>query len=102
MVMKTLVTIITPEIEPHCAEFQANHLEYATANGYTYRVGRSLYWPDLAASFSKAAYIAGALENQENEVVIWADADVAFMDMTVDLADLLAPDYWLAGYDQQN
>mgnify|MGYP001605458823 CR=1 FL=1 len=56
--MKTLVTIIDPAIAAYCVEFRANQLEYAVRHGYWHHVGESLYWPDLAASFSKAAYIA--------------------------------------------
>ncbi len=100
--MKTLVTIIDPAISSYCKEFRDNQLEYAVRHGYLHHVGMSLYWPDLAASFSKAAYIAGALENQANEVVIWADADVAFTNMTVDIGDLVSAKHWLAGYQQKN
>lgn len=100
--MKTLLTIIDPVIAPHCVEFRANHYEYAVRNGYEYVVGDTLHWPDLPASFSKIGYICEALRNPKNEVVIWADADVAFTRMNVDIGDLLKPDYWLAGYDQQN
>jgi hypothetical protein len=55
----------------------------------------------LPASFSKVWTVLEALRDG-CETVIWADADIGFMDMTVDLADLLSPDYWLAGYRQRN
>lgn len=99
--MKQLVTIITPEIEQHCVEFRANHEEYAKANGYFYGCSSTLHWPDLPASFSKVWSILNALRNG-CETVIWADIDVAFMDMTVDLAGLLKPNHWLAAYNQKN
>lgn len=100
--MKQLITIITPGIAEHCVEFKANHAEYAARHGYAYNCYSDLYWPDLAASFSKIGYIRDALGVADNDVVLWADADIAFTNMTVDLADLLKPDYWLAGYAQQN
>lgn len=100
--MRQFVTIITPDIADECAEIKANHKEYAAAHDYTFQCYEDLHWPDLPASFSKIWCLQQALHDERNDVVLWVDADVAFIDMTFDLAELLKPDYWLAAYDQQN
>lgn len=100
--MKQLCTIITPDIADHCRELDANHAEYAAANNYFYKSSSSLHWPDLPASFSKVWTCLEALRNG-CETVIWADIDVAFMNMRYDLEQLVvAPEYWIAGYNQKN
>lgn len=98
-----VLTIATKEILPLCSEYLDNQRQYASVNQFDHRLIEEKFWPHLHPSFSKVAYIKAALE--EYEFVIWADADVAFMDQHKKLTDLLRPDdsgYFLAAYHQKN
>jgi len=102
-----LITIATPNIRQWCNGLIQNHKEYALARGYEYVEVSELYWKDLHPSYSKVHEIQKALL-EGCEKVIWADADVIFMDYRVDLADLLQgtvdmiEDYFMAAYQQTN
>jgi hypothetical protein len=100
-VKKKLITIVTDNIRPYCQELLATQRLYAEHNGYLHYVVDKLRWPDLHPSFSKVWEINQALE-EGYESFIWADADVAFMNKHVELAELLRPDYFLAAYKQLN
>jgi hypothetical protein len=78
-----------------------NQAEYAAAHGYEHRIVVQPHWTHLHPSFSKVHEIGVALAEGFDRV-IWFDADVAVMDMTVDLAKLLEPDYFMAAYRQNN
>src|ERR1035437_3179112 len=99
--MRLLTSIVTPEIAEDCKLFRKNHEEYAEACGYRYSCNNQLVWDKLPASFSKIGLILRALE-AGCDPILFVDADIAFMDYTFDLADLLINDYWLAGYRQRN
>lgn len=96
-----LITIATPEIADHAALFIENHRGYAAKTGYEFRFVTDAHWKHVHPSYSKVYEIDRALKDGA-EVVIWADADVAFMDWSIDLASLLKPDYFMAAYQQQN
>jgi hypothetical protein len=100
--MSEILTLITPEIAPHCKEIGETHAEYAQRHGYIYTCKTEKHWPEHAASFSKVWFIHEALQKPENQSVMWVDADVAFTNMRVDIGKLLEPDYWMAGYSQKN
>lgn len=96
-----LCTIATPEIIYDCWPMLENQRRYAEARGYEHRVTRDLFWPRLPASWSKVHEIHQALLD-DCDIVIWADADVVFMDHAVQLGDLVGGGTFLAGYQQQN
>jgi len=98
---KALLTVATPEIASLCQPFLENHRLYAEARGYDYLQTSEKFWPDLHPSFTKVHVIREAMLAGYKEIV-WADADVAFMDFRVDLADLLKKDIFMAGYHQAN
>lgn len=98
--MKKLVTIATHDILPFCSRFLKNQEAYAEANGYSYEAVNSKHWMNLHPSFSKVYEIGRALD--DFEFVLWADADVAFMDHNVDLSNLLTNGYFMAAYHQKN
>jgi len=106
--MKRLITIATPEIRQWCNGFVQNHKEYALACGYEYVEVSEIYWKDLHPSYSKVHEISKALK-EGCEYVLWADADVIFMDYRVDLVHLIDGSHWsdlgdlfLAAYQQTN
>lgn len=99
--MKQLLCLATAELKGHAAPFLANHAHYAKANGYEYHLATEKFWPGLHPSFSKVYEIDRALR-EGAEIVLWADADVAFMDHNFDLASLLVDDYFMAAYHQTN
>lgn len=104
---KLLVTIATENILPYAKEIIENQRWYAGKQKYDYLCHETIYWPNLHPSFSKVWEIWNALETGY-ERIIWADADVAFMDSSFDLATLLDdtskyPDgYFMAAYQQTN
>lgn len=98
---KAIITLATSNILSQCADFLNNQRAYARANGYEHILFTDVYWPLLHPSFSKVHYIRKAL--QDYEIVIWNDADVAYMNFNVDLAQLLnKPGIFLAAYQQTN
>jgi len=99
--MKKLITIATSDIRQWCNGFIQNHKEYAAANGYEYVEVSEIHWKDLHPSYSKVHEIQKALI-EGYEYVLWADADVIFMDYRVDLAGLLQGNYFMAAYQQTN
>lgn len=96
-----LITIATSQIVYECIELLANQGAYARARGYEHRVVRETHWPDLHPSFGRVWEIHQALE-EGCETVVWSDADVAFMDHTWQIADLVGGPYFLAAYRQTN
>jgi hypothetical protein len=98
---KRFITIATPEILSLCKDFTDNQKQYAAANGYEFDLVQTTFWKHLHPSFSKVHEIDRAFK-EGFEVVLWADADVAFMDQNKDLAELLTGDYFMAAYQQQN
>lgn len=102
---KLLFTICTPEIEEAASPFLQNHYAYAARNNYEYRVYVSRFpgefFESNHPSFSKVPFALEALRNGY-DAVLYADADVAFVDQGVDLVNLLTDDYWFAAYHQQN
>ena len=99
--MKIILTIVTPSIASHCIELMANQAAYAKARGYEHRIVSEIHWTNLHPSFSKVWEIHQALE-QGYEKIIWADADIGFMEQSIDLGDLLTLGYFMAEYQQQN
>lgn len=98
---KLLLSIATPNIRTIAEPFLQTHKEYAERNGYIYQCAEETVWKDFHPSYSKVALIDKALKDGA-DVVIWADADVAFMRMNYDLATLLTNDYFMAAYRQLN
>ena len=99
---KIIITIATADILPQCKEIMDNHRAYAAANGYEHRLVTNIYWAHYPATVSKVWEIHHALVEEGYDIVLWADADVAFMNFKVDLADLLTPEYFIAAYQQTN
>lgn len=101
---KKLLTIATAGIAEYAKDFLKNQRRYAKANGFEYEVVRERHWKDLHPSFSKVYEINRCLE-EEWDIVLWADADVLFMDHSVDLTDLVMEpgnDIFMAAYQQGN
>jgi hypothetical protein len=98
---KLLITIATTEIKPYCADFLENQSTYAKSRGYEYRIVTEKHWKELHPSFSKVYEIDRAF-TEGWETVIWADADVLFMDQRIDLAYLLHDAIFMAAYQQGN
>jgi hypothetical protein len=98
---KLLVTIATENILPFCQEILETQRLYAQKNDYQYRLIGQLHWGDLHPSFSKVWEIHTGLE-EGFDFIIWADADVAFMNSNVDLANLVEEEFFVAAYHQQN
>ena len=121
--MKRLISMATPNIANDCAELIANHREYAAAQGYEYECHQEKHrdFMDFHPVYSRLGFLLDALD--DSEFAVWADADVAFMDHTWDIASLLdhgkvdigryvpgnptpvlekSPGVWLAGYNQAN
>lgn len=98
---KKLITIATPEIREIAKPFLDNHVAYAVRNNYEYQCGGEIIFKNLHPSFSKVALIDQAMKDGY-DLIIWADADVAFIDQGVDLANLLTSEYFMAAYRQQN
>jgi len=100
--VKKIITIATSEITPYCGGFLQNQKDYATAKGYVYEVVREKHWKDLHPSFSKV-YEIDRLMNEGWDKIIWADADVLFMNHKVDIGNLVnLPDIFMAAYQQGN
>ena len=95
---KKLVTIVTPNIANDCREILDNQAAYAVANNYEHSIVAP-FWENLHPSFSKVYEINKALE-EGYDVVLWADADLAFTNHTFDLEQLLINDYFVAAYRQ--
>jgi len=98
---KKMITIATEGILHKCEAILNNHRGYAARQGLEYEVIQKAHWEQIPACFSKVYEIERAMA-EGAEIVIWADADVVFMDWKADLTKLLAPDYMLAAYHQQN
>jgi len=96
-----LVTIATPNIQEQANGFLINQAMYAVEWGYVFERVQSVAWSQLHPSFSKVFEIDRALA-EGFEFVIWADADVAFMDFNADLTKILKPEHFLTGYQQNN
>lgn len=102
---KLLVTIATSEIKAIAEPFLANQRAYAARNNYEYRVIETLYWKDLAASFSKVHEIDRALK-EGFDYVVWTDLDVVFLKMSFDLKDIIEskladrPELFMTGKQQ--
>lgn len=96
-----LITIATPEIIYECFPILENQRQYAQTRGFRHDVIKDLRWPHLPASWSKVHEIHKALLDG-CETVVWADADVAFMDYNWQIADLVGNGTFLAGYKQEN
>lgn len=100
--MKKLVTIATGNILPYCLEILQTQREYADKHHLEYEIATELLWKDLHPSFSKVWEIKKAFE-EGAEIVLWADADVAFTNYHHDLCALLSdPYHFMAGYKQLN
>ncbi len=122
--MKRLITIATSNIREHCSELLENQREYAAAQGLEYCDYEQLHpdFADVHPVYSRLGYVMDALKEGADKV-IWADADVVFIDHTRDLCNLVdvpgitvarwepgtkgpelynADGYWLAGYRQTN
>lgn len=98
---RKLITIATPDIQPFCKEMLENQRWYAGKQKFEFELVEKPYWTDLHPSFSKVWEINRTLE-EGYDFLIWADADVAFMDSSNDLTQLLEPDYFMAAYQQMN
>jgi len=98
---KRLLTIVTAEIASLCHPFIKNQRKYASIHNYDYLVVPEKHWKDLHPSFSKVYEIDKAF-GEGYDIVLWADADVLFMDLNVDLAGLLTDGIFLAAYQQSN
>lgn len=97
-----LITIATPNIIYEASPLIENQREYCEARSWEHLVVRETHWPRLHPSFGKVWEIRQALADG-CEFVCWADADVAFMDRSWQIADLVMyEDIWLAGYMQAN
>lgn len=101
MTKDRLLTIATPHIIYDCWPILETQRAYCEARGYEHVVVREAFWKDLHPSFSRVHEIQQALE-AGCENVVWADADVAFMEHSWQIADLLGGPYWMAGYCQSN
>lgn len=98
---RKLITIVTDNIRSYSKEILNTQKSYADRHNFLHFVVDVLKWPDLHPSFSKVWEIHQALEEGYDQL-IWADADVAFMDMSQDLMELLKPNYFMAAYQQMN
>ena len=98
---KLLVTIATPNVLPFFKEMIDTHRHYADKQKFEFRLVTELYWKDLHPSFSKVWELQRGID-EDFDFIIWADADVAFMDSSNDLLQLLKPDYFMAAYKQNN
>lgn len=98
---KLLLSLATPNIREIAEPFLQSHKEYAERHGYVYQCAEESVWKDLHPSFSKVALLDKALKDGV-ETIIWADADIFFVDHRKDLADLLTGDNYLAAYQQQD
>lgn len=105
-VKKLLITVATPEIISVVEPFTQNHAEYAKSNGYEYRID-GLIWTHLHPSFSKVPAMERGLK-EGWDWIVYADADVAFTNMRIDLKDIIEsrlvemPDLFEAGKQQLN
>lgn len=120
--MKRIITMATPNIKPYCSELIENQKRYANTRGYEHIVYENLH-PDFKEYhpvYSRLGYLLDSFRDGA-EKVVWADIDVAFIDHSWDIGQLLeiggitvarwgqnspelykADGCWLAGYDQQN
>lgn len=99
---KLLLSLATQEIRAIAEPFLQNHKAYAERNGYVYQCAEEVHWEDKHPSFSKVWTIHQGLVDGY-DFVIWADADVAFTNFSVDLSRLVKDqDYFMAAYWQRN
>lgn len=98
---KLLLSLATPEIREIAEPFLQNHKEWAERHGFVYQCAEEVVWKHLHPSFSRVAMLDKAMKDGV-DIAIWADSDIAFLDMRRDLSDLLGDDYYLAAYHQQN
>jgi len=89
--MNALITIATPEIAEAAKPFLDNQRLYAEKLSYQFRCHPSQFsgWEHLHPSFSKVPLIDQALKDGF-EYIVFADADVAFTNFTLDIKDILA------------
>lgn len=87
---KIVLSMTTPAIELAAEPFIANHRRYAEARGYEYRCATDVHKDiaQLPASYSKVFQIVEALD-EGYELVVWADADVAFTRLDIDAETLV-------------
>jgi len=97
-VKKVIVTHHTPQIQFACAPLQENKAAYAKHNGYDFVCHNDVHpeWKQVPAQYSKLLYLRELLD-KDYDVVVWADADIAFTNFTKDAVSLIDDESWLAG-----
>jgi hypothetical protein len=93
-----LVTHHTPKIEFACKPLQDNKSLYAQRWGMDYFCHADIHpdWQHVPAQYSKILYVRDLL-NRGYDIVVWADADIAFTNFTESITTLLPEDCYLAG-----
>lgn len=97
-----ILTLVDDTISPFCEELMDNQIEYAETKRFEHEIATKSHWPDQHPCFGKVWMIHKALQ-AGSPFVIWADADVAFTDMTYDFTKLVADKkQFIAVYQQSN
>ena len=98
---KIIFTMATEAIMPYCSELIENQQIYSAKHGYEHQVVQQVHWEDMHPSFSKVWELKRLL-SEGFDLVILADADVAFINSGIDIGELVNDSFFCAAYKQTN